>query len=82
MTVRTKTIVQCGNCNARYRVTSKALGRIARCRKCGHRFVLAPKPTLDDSVLDWLLDEKGSDDEEGTEETPGIGRKAETVAVG
>lgn len=81
MTARTRTIVQCGHCNARYRVPGEALGRIARCRKCGRRFVMAPKPTLDDSVLDWLLDEEESEEGEGTEAKPGIERRGELAMV-
>ncbi|MEE8169714.1 MAG: MJ0042-type zinc finger domain-containing protein [Phycisphaerae bacterium] len=56
-----KTIVKCGSCGARYRVASEMVGRAARCRRCRHRFILAPKRSLDDSVMDWLLDDTEED---------------------
>jgi predicted Zn finger-like uncharacterized protein len=63
-TAGAKTIVECGNCRARYRAPADQIGKVARCPRCRHRFVLSPKRTLDDTVLDWLLDDRARDEDD------------------
>ncbi|MFW6155119.1 MAG: MJ0042-type zinc finger domain-containing protein [Planctomycetota bacterium] len=48
--------IQCPACHAPFRVPAECIGKRARCRKCGHEFVIEA-PNLDDTVLDWLNDD-------------------------
>ncbi len=48
--------IQCPACHAPFRVPAESLGKRARCRKCGHEFVIKG-PNLEDTVLGWLNDD-------------------------
>jgi len=54
-------IVQCGHCNARYRIDERYRGRRGRCRRCRHVFRMTPKINLDDTVMDWLEEDEGGE---------------------
>jgi len=55
----------CPNCGAKYRLPTEFQGRRARCKKCGEKFAVPKKgKTLEDSVLDWLSEAEGQDNEE------------------
>ncbi len=56
---------RCPTCRARYRVPSSALGRHARCRRCGGSFRVAETfagPPTEDDILRWLREAEESDE--------------------
>lgn len=57
----------CPKCQAKYRLPLEAQGRVARCKRCGDKFEVPRKLTLEDSVLTWL---SGPTEEEADEVTP------------
>ncbi len=63
-------VAQCGHCGARYRIEPRIEGRRARCKRCRRIFRLAPKMSLDDSVVDWL------------EETPDVTKASQGPSSG
>lgn len=44
----------CPKCQAKYRLPAEAQGRVARCKRCGDKFEVPRKLSLEDSVLTWL----------------------------
>ncbi len=61
---------ECSKCGAKYRLPVEAAGRTARCKRCGETFSV-PKAdkSLEDSVLDWLMD---ADPTEADVDTPRV----------
>lgn len=54
----------CTTCGAKYRLPAEYQGRSARCKKCGNKFqVPEQEKTLEDSVLDWLKEPEGAEEE-------------------
>ena len=47
--------IQCPSCHVRLRVPVEYLNKRARCKACGHVFVIKP-PSLEDSIMEWLAE--------------------------
>ncbi len=67
---------QCASCGAKYRLPAEFQGRVARCKKCGAKFRIPQQRSLEDSVLDWLM-EAETEHEEETVEPPRVIRFSE-----
>lgn len=53
----------CPKCQAKYRLPAEAQGRVARCKRCGEKFEVPRKLSLEDSVLTWLTGPVEEDEE-------------------
>ena len=57
----------CSNCGAKYRLPIEAQGRTARCKRCGKKFAIPRKESLEDSILTWL---SSPDEDEAEDAAP------------
>lgn len=71
----------CPKCGAKYRLPIEAQGRKARCKRCHEPFEV-PKVErgLDDSVLEWLMDDPAAERDEELTQPRVISMKAEQAA--
>jgi hypothetical protein len=53
----------CTACGAKYRLPVEFGGRTARCKKCDAKFEVPKEKGLEDSVLDWLSEAEGTEEE-------------------
>lgn len=58
--------VSCSECGAKYRLPIEFQGRSARCKKCGAKFKIPADKNIEDSVLDWLSEGEGDEQEPET----------------
>ncbi len=66
---------RCSSCGAKYKLPVEFQGRIARCKKCGAKFEIPREKSLEDSVLDWLME--AETEEQETVEKPRVVRFSE-----
>ncbi len=62
----------CSNCGAKYRLPVEAQGRTARCKRCGEKFNVPQKQSLEDSILTWLNTPGEEDAEEAAPAQPRV----------
>ena len=50
--------MHCPNCENRIQLPDHAVGRRARCRGCGHKFVVpAPENTMEETISGWIVED-------------------------
>ncbi len=53
----------CSNCGAKYRLPAEAMGRSARCKRCGKTFHIPRREdSLEDTIMAWIGIEEQDDE--------------------
>ncbi len=69
----------CPSCGAKYRLPVEAQGRRARCKRCGEKFDVPRRQSLEDSIITWL---SAPADEEAEQAVPAPPRVINMPAAG
>ncbi len=72
----------CSHCQAKYKLPVEAQGRVARCKRCGEKFEVPRKLSLEDSVLTWLTGPVEEDEVEAPEQPKVISMPQQAEADG